>query len=655
MLLLAFSLCLFFVNEGIGDYKNLEKNILEFQDVERIKVSKYVFMRQYGSSGFRLLFCPSPLSVFFTNSGVGSEITSQVDSGEMLKIYNSFKGKNLFLEKSGHLKDFAGIILLFGSLLALYFGYSSFRHRDFIKMVSGFCGYRPVFFNILISRILLVVLAIIVLTGLGWLLLILHSIALSGIELQYLFNFLVVTITLLVFFFLLGTVVSSLRSKPLALVSMISLWFLLVFLMPGLIGKLVAKRAENITLNYKLEVKKLSVLMKFEKEALEKEGKVELQEEYNPKEIALNNSYWDNEFKSIERVERGMIEEMNDNVRFYHSLSSLLPSTFYISMSNECSSRGYKNFIDFYRYIQALKKKFVRFYLDRLSSEDPDTVVSFINKDENIFHSSSHLPYYARRGTFITLGFIVFLLVLSYVGFKKAVFCYIRPRANELSRHFAKLDSFKLQVRKGESYTLLSNDELIKEQFYLVFSGILRGMPEWENMVSQVNLVDEIDSSASGFVFIGKLEEWPGDIKVGDYLMLLKRLAGNNSTGAEEISILLGIDTIKKKYFGAIDESEKRKAVFAGAKLKESDFYVFDDFARGMPLEFLIEFRKNLRRLKESGDRILYLSNDVLLAPEIGDRIGIMKNGQLLFFVKDSDLRQMNLNEMFFQYFADKK
>lgn len=652
---MGFLLCLFFVNEGIGDYKNLENNILEFQEIENVKVSKYVYMRQYGSFGFRLLFCPSPLSVFFTNSGVGSEITSQVDSGEMLKIYNSFKGKNLFLEKSGHLKDFSGIILLFGSLLALYFGFSSFRHLDFIKMVSGFCGYKPVFFSILAARILLLVLALIVLTGFGWLLLVLNSISLSGIELQYLINFLIVAVSLLVFFFLLGTVVSSLRSKSLALISMVSLWFLLVFLIPGVIGKLVSKRAENITLNYQLEMKKLSVLMKFEKIALEKEGRVEVQEDISPNEKALTESYWDNEFRQIEILERGMIEEMNDNVKFYHSLSSLLPSTFYISMSNEFSSRGYKNFIGFYRYIQRLKKEFVRFYLDRLYSEKYDKVENFIKKDENIYHSSSHLPYFARRGAFLTLAFIMLLFVLSYVGFRKALFRCIRPKAKELPRHFSRLETFKLQVKKGESYTLLSNDELIKEQLYVIFSGVLIGMPEWENMVEKVNLVEEGDSPPQGFVFIGKMEEWPADIKVGDFLFLLKRLAGNNSSSAEEISILMGIDTIKGKYFGSIDESEKRKAVFAGARLKESNFYIFDDFARGMPLEFLIEFRKNLRRLKENGDRILYLSNDVLLAPEIGDRIGIMKNGQLLFFVKDSDLRQMNLNEMFFQYFADKK
>lgn len=417
----------------------------------------------------------------------------------------------------------------------------------------------------------------------------------------------------------------------------------------------MAKRAENITLNYQLEMKKLSILTNFEKQALEKEGKFKVHKGDSPNEKALADSYWENEFRETEILERGMIEEMNDNVRFYHSLSSLLPSTFYISMSNEFSSRGYKNFIGFYRYVHALKREFVRFFLNRAFSDEFDKVENFIKNDENIYRSASHLPYFVRRGTFLTISFIFLLFIFSYIGFKRALFRGVSPKPGELPRHLSKLETFKLQIKKGESYTLLSGDDLIKEQLYVIFSGVLSGMPEWEKLIEKVSLIEGSDTTASGVAFVCKLDEWPADIKVGDFLMLLKRLAGNKSSSAEEISILMGIDTIKRKYFGTIDESEKRKVVFAGARLKESDFYIFDDFARGMPLEFLIEFRKNLRRLKENGDRILYLSNDVLLAPEIGDRIGIMKNGRLLFFVKDSDLRQMNLNEMFFQYFADKK
>ncbi len=648
-------LCMYFANEGIRDYKCLEGNIAEFQEVERIKVTKFAVMNQYGGYGFRLFFCPSALSVFFSNSGVGSEITSQIDSGEILKIYNSFKGKNLFLEKSGHLKDFAGIILLFGSLLALYFGYSSFRHRDYIKMIAGFSGFKPVFFNILIARILLLILSVGALTGLGLLLLIVNSVVLSGIELQYLLKFLFVTVIMLVYFFLLGTVVSSLRSTAVAIVSMLSVWFLFVFFMPGLIGRLVAKRAENITLNYQLEMKKLGTLMNFEKQAMKKEGKFKLEEGKSATEKGMVESYWENEFREIESLERGMIEEMNDNVIFYHSLSSLLPSTFYITMNNEFSSRGYKNFIDFYRYVHALKKEFVRFYLDRAFSPEYDKVENFIKGNENIYYSASNLPYFAKRGTLLTILNILILFALSYIGFKRAMFRFVKPRLTEVSRYFPTLESFKLQIKKGESYTLLSSDDLIKEHLYTIFSGAALNVSDWEALKEKVSLVDDCVTTATDFVYIGKMEEWPSDITVGDFLKLLKRLAGKKSSRAAEISILMGIDTIKHKHFGSITESDKRKAVFAGAKLKESNFYIFDDFARGMPLEFVIEFRKHLRRLKENGDSILYLSNDVLLAPEIGDRIGIMKDGQLLFFVKNSDLRQMNLNEMFFQYFADKK
>ncbi|MCU0288920.1 MAG: hypothetical protein MUF15_21310 [Acidobacteria bacterium] len=91
-LLFLFSLlCFYFVQTGIGIYKSIIENKEKFQDIEQLKVKQYISYSQYGSYGFRVLFIPSPLSIFFVNSSVISELTANVDSGERLNIYNSFK------------------------------------------------------------------------------------------------------------------------------------------------------------------------------------------------------------------------------------------------------------------------------------------------------------------------------------------------------------------------------------------------------------------------------------------------------------------------------------------------------------------------------------------------------------------------------------
>ena len=170
---------------------------------------------------------------------------------------------------------------------------------------------------------------------------------------------------MLLFFYILGTAVGSLKSKAVGMVTLIVLWFVSVFLLPGIISKLVSKRAGNITLNYQLELKKLKALMSFEQETNKKHGTLPLGEKISDEAKEAIEGYLQNEFQEINRLEKGMIEEMDDNVKFYHRLSSFFPSTFYQSVHNEVSSRGYKNFIDFYHHVHDLKKRFVRFYFEK--------------------------------------------------------------------------------------------------------------------------------------------------------------------------------------------------------------------------------------------------------------------------------------------------
>jgi energy-coupling factor transporter ATP-binding protein EcfA2/ABC-type transport system involved in multi-copper enzyme maturation permease subunit len=652
-LMLLLLLCLYFVQEGIQDYKDIADSKVKFQEIEKVKVGQYTHYRQYGSYGFRLLFIPSPLSVFFTNSGVAAEITSQVDSGEILKIYNSIKGKNLFSEKKDNFKDFSGIILLFGSLMALYFGYSSFRYRDYLRFLSGFSGFKPIFCSILASRILIMLFFFLFLIVAGSVLLVANGIPLGGPDYIYLLKYSAVMLLMLLFFYILGTAVGSLKSKAVGVVTLMVLWFVSVFLLPGIISKLVSKRAGNITLNYQLELKKLKTLMSFEQESNKKYGTLPLGEKMSEEAKGAIESYLRNEFVEINKMEKGMIEEMNDNVRFYHRLASFFPATFYQSVHNEVSSRGYKNFIDFYHYVHDLKKRFVRFFIEKsYYTEHPENVESFIEGDENIFYAGSRLPDYAWTGVSLTILLCVILLIVSYLCCKRFLFKMVRFDSSTFMKKLPPTGKLNLKVRKGESYVLLSAIGGVGDQLYVLYSGAVKGFKNWDQIQEKFKIMAD-DQQNGDFVFVGKTAEWPGNIKVGDFLNLMRRLTGIDKNEADEISILLGIDNIKKKYFGAAQESEKRQAVFAAAKMKNSKYYIFDDFASGMPVEFIIEFSRNIRRLKESGKGILYLSNDVLLAPEIGDRIGIMKGGQLLFDVKDSELRQMNLNQVYFQYFAN--
>jgi len=419
VLLLFLILCLYFVQTGINNYKSIIETREEFQDIERLKVQQYINYAQYGAYGFRMLFVPGPLSVYFVNSSVISELTANVDTGERLNIYNSFKGRTLFTEKAGGFKDFSGIMLLLGSLLILYFGYESMIHKDYHRFLAGFTDLKKLFLSIVSSRVIIFSVFFLFIGGLSLLLLKLNGIILSENQWHHWFAFMGVLVLLSVFFFALGTIAGTFKSRFTGFVTLISMWFVFVFLVPWVINAVTAHKADNIASIYRLELEKLKILMGFEKEAKAKEGPVT--DSNTGKEREMVESAWKNEFKAIRALETKLADEMQTNIYRFQRLSCFFPSTFYLSAGNEISGKGYENFIRFFDRILTLKWQFIRFYIDKKYYSDFSGVEPFIKGSENLFYSETVLPRGFLEGVLYALVYILVLFAVSYVRFKRSV------------------------------------------------------------------------------------------------------------------------------------------------------------------------------------------------------------------------------------------
>lgn len=419
VLLLLLTLGLHFVQMGINNYKSIVESIEKFQDIEQLKVKQYINYAQYGAYGFRMLFIPGPISVYFVNSSAISELTANVDAGERLNIFNSFKGKTLFAEKGGGFKDFSGIMLLLGSLLVLYLGYESMIHKDYLRFMTGFTDLKKLFLSIILSRVLIFAFIFFSIGGISLLLLEINGIRLPGNEMSHWLVYMGVLVLLSLFFFALGTIAGTFKSRFNGFVTVIFLWFVFVFLVPWVVNAVTAHRADNIVSNYQLELEKLKILMGFEKQAAEQEGP--LTNSNTETERKLVESVWNNEFKKLQALEKKLEMEMRENIHRFQELSCFLPPTFYLSTGNEIGGKGYENFIRFYRYIQELKWKFTRFYIDKRYYSNASKVEPFIKDTENLFYSETLYPRCFIQGVLLTLIYITGLFIVSYVRFKGSV------------------------------------------------------------------------------------------------------------------------------------------------------------------------------------------------------------------------------------------
>jgi hypothetical protein len=557
---------------GISDYKLITENKKPFQKMERNKVSMHIHYTAYGTRGVRLLYIPSSLSVIFNDSAVFPGMTAHVDTGEKLEISNSFKGKDLFSDSHGFM-DFAGIMLLISSFLALIYGWDATRSQKYLKLISDISGSPKPGFLITLARIILLNLVFWILCGLNlaWMLI-------NGIHAANIFYLVYVLLLTLVItsFVAAGAVIGSLKSKVAQFIIMPVGYFLLVLFIPWLILEGVYMEAKKgIQSIYEFEYQTFEYLMKFEKKGYEKlNGPWKSGKKPAPEDLkAMIESSRESVYQKMKNCEDKRMSSIIKRIRTYQTLSAFFPTTLYLSSNKELSSKGFQNFVDFYHYAYDMKFKFVDFYLYRKFwlPLPKSGVEPFIKGNEDLFYGKSQLPKSFLLGLIMSVIYIAVLLVTLY-----------RMQTKGIKEE--KVKSVKVDFNKGNPLFALCKDEKIK-------SDIFRYYQEQKTAAC-------IDKITVDFHFNG--------VRADVVLKFLCQLAEAKEEKAIEYLSILGIkdlSTLKLEY-------EEILKFYAAVKIAKNgvEFIVLNDFFKQKTREFETDFFKLLSTLETSAQKILYLS-----------------------------------------------
>ncbi|NIR06303.1 MAG: hypothetical protein GTN82_12850 [Candidatus Aminicenantes bacterium] len=619
---------------GASQYKDILESKEEFQEIEKKKAKQWENYTQYGGYGIYLYFIPSPLCAFFNNTNLFTELTAHVDVGERLNIHNSFKGKEVFAQKIGRLWDFSGVILLLGSLTALYFGYDGFRHREYLKFLASLFGYRKVFPYLLVSRIILLSLFIVIVTAVAVAAVIAHGIEFTAREFNFIFVFLLMMLLMMIFFVSIGTITGSLKSGTMARFFIILIWIGSVYFIPALINRVIEVDANfRITSNYQSEQRKVKILMDFERKVNEEKRKLEPEpkkEDVEAVKKRLSEEYLEKEFKTIQSFEKKLEKEMRARLNNFQFLSALFPSAFYLSVNNEISSRGYESVIDFHRYAREIKDEYMKFYVKKKYSwREGEPVESFVKNEENLYKGKSLFPWNFWLGLFMTLLWIGLVLKWSYAIYQKSLFSVPKEVIRGLS-------DLAIDVEQGKTNAVLSRSETIRQHLYNVLSGQNKEFNGYVLLEGKKDIVPE--NKGLDFVYICHPDDMPGDIKAGHFLSFAVGVFEIPEEQLESIRVRLRLNEIGKKSFGELrDEhrdTERGQLVLEAACFKKSGVYLIDNLNKGMHSDFMGKLAEKLKQLKQENASILYLSNDVFVSREISDYISTLKSDAALISTK---------------------
>jgi len=228
----------------------------------------------------------------------------------------------------------------------------------------------------------------------------------------------------------------------------------------------------------------------------------------------------------------------------------------------------------------------------------------------------------------------------------------IEIKALYLKKKIPEISELTLRVMGGEIYVLLSSGENVLHHLVNIFGGLetdFRGSIR----VDGHGVTAGADRTQIDLTYVDRGGDWPPTVKIKHLVAFIKRSGRIPEDDFEEFKLRMNVDQISHLRVGDLNEVERRRFLFAVARLRNTRNYLIHDLAKGMPIDFILEFKDHLREMKAAGCSVLYLSNDVFFAPEIGDLIGFMRKGKLLLELKGAKVRRMDLKELYFRFLTE--
>jgi hypothetical protein len=582
-------ICLYFCSQGIKQYNSYLQKAVQFQKAEKKIFERLDYYTQYSIQGVRFLVIPSPLYIFFADSGAFKELTARINPVVSIDIYSNQKGKESGDEYQRISLDFASIIYLFGSILSLLSGFLLVYNRQYLMFLANFTRPVKMFLSMIFYRFTFIVLTLLFIFA-GMLVMVCAAgIQLSARDYFVLAAFAAAAVLMMMSYFMAGILTGLFLEKWTGAAALLIIWILFSFIIPGTMQNILQKKDNNTISHYKIETNKIDIATRFEKESKEKYGEFKKVDIDTARKII--EGYWHIYYPDIESVEKKYHRDIESRNRMKMTLIQLTPAAFYHLTAGEASSMGLMNATAFHAHLILKQKAFARFYIDRCFYHDPREMVSFIKGDENLFEAEPKLQPGYLWGMIFHSCVCFILLLVSLFRFKKQV------PANKDNNLTGK-NKQDLGPQPGKLKVLLLNNAGFSQKAY-----------------------DYLAASQSGswfFVYFCHPANLPGFIKVKAFIKFMMLLMGLTKDMQRIIMEKVIPDNFKgklMKHLSPLEKGEILLTLLKGIKDRRP-LFLLNDIAEGCPFEFTIKIKDWIEEMKGAGAFVLYLTSSPVVKDE---------------------------------------
>lgn len=608
MLLVAF-ISFIFLKIGIDSYRGVLDEEASFKKFEKVMIERIPNYKLYAVTGHRLFFVHAPTSVFFSSSIDSSSLNAEVDNADVLEIYRQARGKKMFSEKPGWASGFSGMLLIFGGALCIYYGFSAFRDKDYLTMLSSIGGRVRVFLYIFLARLFIIALYFAVLFAAAVFYIIIKGVVVAGSFFLYtavLYLGLMLTMMKL---FAAGVCVSMLKPGRLVTIMLFLTWLSISLGIPRLVEIFYKNNFDQIESVHEINYKALTNLIKFQERADKAAGKYDDSQRLTKKRIDLAESYWKTEFKRILELDRQLREKCIDHLWSYRKLSAFLPGAFYVSIAESVSGCGYENELEFSDFVYAFKSGFCRHFIDETFSSKNPKIRNFVKNGENVFRSTPGLPQFFYLGITVSLAYF---LLFSAAG----CFFFVRRQKILPAKRVKSLNTtstielengiIEVWITKGPDLSVLMQGLLSGSYKYYRAKGYEKDV-----------IVDGENIAASRFngtyFSICSLAQIPGEITVGDIAVLAGKLEGLKTNEIKRVIHELGMTGAFHSKIAGLGAEMKANIVHLLLQLIPRDVCLIGDVVLELEEKETYRFMNQLQSaVIHDGPAVFFLVTEVI-------------------------------------------